>query len=167
MLRRQHRTECSCGNTPPNEIFWCDRHQCRKNGKQWKQCATNQKAFQQWESGGGQTVQLQQHESPTALWSWHQIPLRPLTFAKALGKHLLDGLKKCTDKEIEARLAICQDCPHFQGNVCGKCGCPLSRERKFRNKLAWRSESCPVGKWPPLSEYRWQFWRVKKRRSRS
>ena len=81
------------------------------------------------------------------------VPSRPAllqqvrTFLSALTAHVKDGLAKCDDAEIQTRLAICQQCPEFTGAHCRKCGCACNGRSKFFNKLAWRSESCPLGKW--------------------
>jgi hypothetical protein len=55
----------------------------------------------------------------------------------------------CTDEEITQRLDICQACEFFNAkqSVCDKCGCFLSKQRQFINKLALSEASCPIGKW--------------------
>ena len=52
-----------------------------------------------------------------------------------------------------ARLAICKRCPLFDGSICrhADCGCRISQQRKFLNKLAWADQSCPLGKWTAVS----------------
>lgn len=72
---------------------------------------------------------------------------RVRTFAGALVGHVKDGMTKCSEDEIQARLAVCQSCPSFTGSHCKECGCACSAQSRFFNKLAWRSESCPLGKW--------------------
>jgi len=72
-------------------------------------------------------------------------------FTRAIAKHTADFFHRCSKREIEERLAICQTCPFFDGQAYTKCGCPAGRDNRWRNKLAWRSEACPVGKWPALS----------------
>lgn len=65
-------------------------------------------------------------------------------------RHGLDLLKHRTQEEIDTNLAICQACPLLQDGVCSHpdCGCPIrGGKRRFWNKLAWRSEECPLGKW--------------------
>jgi rRNA maturation endonuclease Nob1 len=48
---------------------------------------------------------------------------------------------------------VCQPCEYFkQGPVfdygtCEKCGCPLKRAGRNRNKIAWATSKCPEGKW--------------------
>lgn len=81
--------------------------------------------------------------APPALTLLQQVT----TFVSALKEHVKDGMVRCEQAEIEARLAICQSCPQFSGNHCGKCGCSCSGRSTFFNKLAWRSEKCPDGKW--------------------
>jgi hypothetical protein len=72
-------------------------------------------------------------------------------FAASAAKHVAAGMPKATDEQVAARFAICQGCEHFDGKACRKCGCPVVRERKFLSKLSWAGESCPVGKWGPVS----------------
>lgn len=46
-----------------------------------------------------------------------------------------------TDKEIENRLKICQNCEFYSNGRCAKCGC----FNKWKAKL--KTEHCPIGKW--------------------
>lgn len=81
---------------------------------------------------------------------------RVFNFGKALLNHAADGFQKRTKEEIEQILdKHCSKCTIQQGGffdngVCthADCGCSVSREEVFFNKLAWRSEKCPIGKWP-------------------
>lgn len=68
-------------------------------------------------------------------------------FAAAAIQHVAAGAPRATQEQIDARFAICQQCEHFDGKSCGKCGCPVIRERAFISKLSWADQSCPVGKW--------------------
>jgi hypothetical protein len=72
---------------------------------------------------------------------------RVITFAGARRDHLQDGMAKCEQHEIEARLKICEQCPSFTGTHCRECGCACGGNATFFNKLAWRSERCPLGHW--------------------
>lgn len=71
--------------------------------------------------------------------------------AASAAKHLAAGMPRATDEQVAARFAICQTCEHYDGRACKKCGCPIVRERQFVSKLSWANESCPVGKWGPVS----------------
>lgn len=73
---------------------------------------------------------------------------RVLHFTQALANHASDGMTRCSSEEIDARLQVCQQCPAFTGSHCRECGCACSAQSKFFNKLAWRSETCPLGRWP-------------------
>lgn len=74
-----------------------------------------------------------------------------LYFSSSLVEHIGDGMRKCNIDDIKSRLAICQECEHFESNGhCGLCGCACGGQRAFLNKLAWASESCPAGKWESL-----------------
>jgi hypothetical protein len=72
-------------------------------------------------------------------------------FAASAAKHVASGMPQATEEQVAARFAICQGCEHFDGKACRKCGCPVVREKKFLSKLSWAGESCPVGKWGPVS----------------
>lgn len=58
--------------------------------------------------------------------------------------------------QIAALYQICQACPLFRNSICTheRCGCRVSENPKaYFNKLAWKTETCPEGKWdaPQLS----------------
>lgn len=72
-------------------------------------------------------------------------------FAKSAARHVSEGGPRCTDEQIAERYAVCQGCEFLNAGSCTKCGCPVVRERAFISKLAWAGESCPVGKWGPVS----------------
>ncbi len=78
-------------------------------------------------------------------------------FTKAAISHVTAGNPTCTQEQIDARYKICADCPLFirHGNEAGicshpKCGCNITREQIFLNKLGWADQSCPIGKWGPI-----------------
>lgn len=72
-------------------------------------------------------------------------------FTKAVVGHVMAGAPSCTQAQIDNRLAICQGCDFFDGNPesasCRKCGCNLSRQKNFLNKLYMADQSCPVRRW--------------------
>jgi hypothetical protein len=72
-------------------------------------------------------------------------------FATSAARHVAAGMPQATDEQVARRFAICQTCEQFDGTACRKCGCPVVRERQFVSKLSWANESCPVGKWGPVS----------------
>jgi hypothetical protein len=72
-------------------------------------------------------------------------------FATSAARHFAAGMPQATEEQVAARFAICQTCEHFDGKACRQCGCPVVREKKFLSKLSWAGESCPVGKWGPVS----------------
>jgi hypothetical protein len=151
-------TGCTC-SLPPDDTgwFWCDPHQCKKNGDMQRMCATDPASFTAWSEGRGPnqgSIRRAVSTHPPVI-----APLHPATtmgrirhFFQALIKHAKDWFRKCSQKEIRQRLAICEQCEHFSGTACVQCGCPVNLEKRFRNKLAWRSESCPLGKWPVLAK---------------
>lgn len=85
---------------------------------------------------------------------------RAINFTKAVFKQLpLVGLAIVTgdesrafrsQEEIEGIAGICKACPLFDGERCThrNCGCPVNADRsQFWSKLAYKSQSCPDGKW--------------------
>lgn len=52
-----------------------------------------------------------------------------------------------TDERMKEVFEICKGCPFFDGNEeagsCGICGCRLSPDDKFINKIAWATTNCP------------------------
>ncbi len=64
-------------------------------------------------------------------------------FLKSSVKHVRNGRRKATKETREWRLAICKGCRLFNRGRCRhpRCGCSL------RRKIAWASESCPIGMW--------------------
>lgn len=74
---------------------------------------------------------------------------RAAHFGAAVAAHVADGLAKRTPEEIDALYEThCKPCPQFVGEVCSRCGCGVHKRRRiWLNKLAWRSEHCPEGKW--------------------
>lgn len=67
-------------------------------------------------------------------------------FSVAVVRHAADGGRNVTDEVRLARLIVCADCPAFDPNKIAcrerKCGCRL------KTKASWRSEKCPLDKWP-------------------
>lgn len=68
-------------------------------------------------------------------------------FMKALCFHIGAGCPKSTQTEINKRYAICESCQMFHNDQCLECGCNISTKSKFLNKLAWKDQKCPLGKW--------------------
>lgn len=81
---------------------------------------------------------------------------KAVNFAGAVTKHIISGLHKCTQEQIDNRLSICKGCELYiqkeNGGVCGhqSCGCNLKNEQVFLNKLAWADQQCPLGKWSKI-----------------
>jgi hypothetical protein len=53
----------------------------------------------------------------------------------------------CDENTINYRHSICKSCEFYNNNVCTECGCDITRERNYLNKLAILSERCPKHKW--------------------
>jgi len=80
---------------------------------------------------------------------------RIINFFKSLYNHIRTGMKKSSTSQIRHRYEICQGCEFFnfisrQDEIkatCNVCGCNLSDKKIFMNKLAWKDQQCPKGKW--------------------
>lgn len=66
-------------------------------------------------------------------------------FISATTAHAMDGFKITSEEERNKRFSICEACEYFNksNTTCDKCGCYLEK------KTAWRTSSCPIGKWGP------------------
>lgn len=60
---------------------------------------------------------------------------------------IVDKDDLCEPTEIERRHKICLGCEFLQNNTCTQCGCNIVRDRAYINKLAHKTESCPIGQW--------------------
>jgi len=69
-------------------------------------------------------------------------------FAKAMSKHVANGLKVLTEEKVQARLDHCWICPLRKDTRCTKCGCFLEeRPDGGPGKALLPKESCPLGHW--------------------
>lgn len=70
-------------------------------------------------------------------------------FVYALLRHIYFGMKKSSQQDIDRRYSICNECPMIHPNKteCLECGCSISSQKKFLNKLAWADQKCPINKW--------------------
>lgn len=74
---------------------------------------------------------------------------RIFRFIKSLLWHIRLGLPKSEKKVILERYAICVGCTSYNKDYqqCNECGCNISNQNIFLNKLAWADQECPLGKW--------------------
>lgn len=79
--------------------------------------------------------------------------IRLQTFVKSLFFHVMSGLPKSNQDEINSRYFICITCDQFdkQKSQCNVCGCNITRKSQFLNKLAWADQECPLGKWTKIN----------------
>jgi hypothetical protein len=65
-------------------------------------------------------------------------------FTKAISRHAADGFTKVVLPQYIERLQACNECEFHENGLCNheECGCILSK------KAWWRSENCPIDKWP-------------------
>jgi hypothetical protein len=75
-----------------------------------------------------------------------QMQLQAARFAEALCRHVAGGMEAVSEAEYRQRLAVCEACAFFRDGHCLKCGCRLAGD--VVAKARWRSETCPVGRWP-------------------
>lgn len=92
----------------------------------------------------GFTIGPQHKKAPPSLLQ------KTTNLATSAAAHVVAGMPKATQEQIDARYAICQGCEFFDGRACTKCGCPIVREKQFVSKLSWANEKCPAGKWGPV-----------------
>lgn len=66
------------------------------------------------------------------------------SFTAAAVRHIADGASHVPEAVYENRLVVCRGCDRFDAEslVCLECGCRLAI------KARWRSEECPLGRWP-------------------
>lgn len=70
-----------------------------------------------------------------------------LTFADAVAAHVADGNAQTSASDSEFRHSCCKKCPYNVDDKCSICKCPLVPNSINTGKIAWRSESCPLGQW--------------------
>ena len=74
--------------------------------------------------------------------------LRHVTkFAVAAALHVMRGSPKRTAEEIDRLYEICKTCDKFRNDNCRLCGCCVTRNKVYRNKLAWADQHCEEGRW--------------------
>lgn len=71
------------------------------------------------------------------------------TLLKSLFWHIQRGLPKSSQSTINYRYQICISCDQFDdsNHQCTVCGCNISNQKIFLNKLAWADQQCPLNKW--------------------
>lgn len=72
-----------------------------------------------------------------------------ITFLKSLFWHIYAGFPKSSQQLIDDRYQICVRCEMFdkKASQCLVCGCNINQKKIFMNKLAWKDQKCPEGKW--------------------
>lgn len=71
-----------------------------------------------------------------------------LNFSSSMIRWSACGFAVRSKKEIKRIFAICKACPEFQeGNFCGKCNCRCVETGFLVNKIAVKTETCPLNKW--------------------
>jgi hypothetical protein len=90
-----------------------------------------------------QQVRQQEPQPRSAFPTVRQMAANLASAVKSEVKSQISGQVPINPEEIASRLAICEGCEFFHApsKRCKKCGCFL------KWKTAWRSQSCPIGKW--------------------
>jgi len=121
---------------------WCDRHGVSKVHVLWNLCRTRQVFFDLWEAGRGPgqaSLPLQTSNQPG-------LTRKAWNYGTAVLRHAADGRRHVNDQVYQQRLELCRCCSSCDvpRMVCREpsCGCQL------HIKARWRSEQCPLGKWP-------------------
>lgn len=86
-------------------------------------------------------------QSPVSSEPQPNIFQKGFNFAVAMAKWTTNGFPTRTEEEINARLAICRQCPELMNDHCKKCGCACTESNRMINKLLLATEKCPLGKW--------------------
>ncbi len=75
---------------------------------------------------------------------------RAVHYASAVGKWVVSGMPRRTEAQIERIFEVCRECEQYdsEAKICRKCGCLANRSQNaWRNKIAMRTERCPLKKW--------------------
>ena len=104
-----------------------------------------------WEcSKCGTIIEIADNDPNPPLWPCFS-PLKSTTnipsSIKEFMENKLDPNDTADESTINYRYSLCSSCEYFQNNSCDKCGCAITRDRNYINKLASKSEECPIFKW--------------------
>lgn len=103
-----------------------------------------------WEcSRCGQSIEILDNDPEPPMWPCFS-PLRSdnvgLSVNDFMNNHL-EANDLLDENTINFRHSICLRCESFVNNSCDRCGCIITKDRNYINKLASKSESCPIQKW--------------------
>ena len=135
---------CECDHSG-----WCPRHLVDKPDRWHELCKTREDYFNLWETGEGPGQSDLTDEDKENIKNRIRIEApnvirKAWNFGKAITGFISNSGKKVSKEEYEDRLEQCDSCLFRDGNKClhKKCGCLLTK------KAQWKSESCPLGRWP-------------------
>jgi hypothetical protein len=114
-------------------------------------------------AGGRFTRQCRRKIEPTAELQGPGLIRKGANFAGAAAKHVLTGSRRATQDEIDARQAICIACPSklYQPDPTSpgtgtcthpSCGCPITRQSRWKSKLSWAESKCPMEHWGAIDD---------------
>lgn len=117
---------------------------CTKCNETWK--TDNVELIASCNTGGKCIFVLD--KNPPEPISFPPVSQRAKNFSKAVVRHAKNKFKKRKAEEIkEIYENHCSKCEFLVNDSCAKCGCPVSANTIYRNKLRWASEKCPLDKW--------------------
>jgi hypothetical protein len=88
------------------------------------------------------------------------LPQRMVNVTKATARHIVSGMKHCTEEQKAERYRKCSSNPcglfrkYGEGGICAhdSCGCYIRSHGKFMDKLSWAESECPEGFWDKIDE---------------
>jgi hypothetical protein len=75
------------------------------------------------------------------------VAVRGYNYTKAWARWMLADCPERSDLEVNRIRVICGSCEYFDGELCVQCGCAVSHGTIFGDKVKWKTEHCPIGKW--------------------
>lgn len=99
---------------------------------------------------GGNEIQKQTNKAPAISHDWWNYNTNQAVKTQEQNQNNTQEKQQpqtATTEQISERMNICQSCEFFKDNTCLKCGCSLSRDKNYKNKLYHAEAKCPVGKW--------------------
>lgn len=103
-----------------------------------------------WEcSKCGQSIEIVDNNPEPPMWPCFN-PLQSNDVGSSVNNFMNNYIRQdelLDDNSINIRHSICLKCERFVNNSCEECGCAITKDRNYMNKLASKSESCPLYKW--------------------
>lgn len=143
-----------CDKVNPNLRDLC---RCERSGQTLEQCNRRRLTF-----GVSPLLAMPGTEPPAAtiepksLTAFEKIKSFASVTAQTVWRFVAYNEAMLSEKEMQARLDICNACPRLQDGHCSLCSCSCQKENrvKFLSKLAHRSSVCPDDppRWGPMPQ---------------